>query len=167
MVVITMAKITSLTKKLQASQHQWLHLSRLTFHRGETFGWDHTACAISFNPRAAHAEAYLLHEFGHAALNHADYQKDIELIQMERAAWDMAIQLGAQYGVVIDEDLVEDSLDTYRDWLHSRSLCPTCNATGIEATKHNYVCLACHHSWRVNEARTCALRRYPTKKRLV
>ena len=81
------------------------------------------------------------------------------------AAWDKALQLAPEYDVAITDELIEESLDTYRDWLHSRSLCPHCNATGVQTATRHYQCLACHHAWRVNEARTCALRRYETKKR--
>ena len=85
---------------------------------------------------------------------------------MERAAWDKALELAKTVNVDIDEELIETSLDTYRDWLHDRSTCPSCNATGIEASKQQYECISCHTTWRVNEARDCSLRRYTTKKHL-
>lgn len=162
MVVIIMVKITSLTRKLQASAQQHPHLACLTFQRGETFRWDHTACVIYFDPDVAHAESYLLHEFGHALLAHTTYTRDIELIAIERAAWEKAAKLAPEYGIAIDTELIENTLDTYRDWLHARSRCPQCTATGIQTSSHSYRCLACTQSWRTNEARTCALRRYTT-----
>lgn len=159
-----MEKITSIASNLRDSQARLPHLQHLTLKTGEMFGWDHTACAITYNPHAANAAQYLLHEFGHATLEHAQYKRDIELVKMERAAWEWASANAADYGVAIDEDVVEDALDSYRDWLHNRSLCPACNATGIQADARSYSCTACRSTWRVNEARTCALRRYPTKK---
>ena len=160
-----MEKIISLATKLKNSVSGIPHLTHLTLKKGEMFGWDHTACAITYDIHAEHASAYLLHEFGHALLNHREYTSDIELIRMERAAWDEAMKIAAAQSITIEDDTVEDSLDTYRDWLHSRTLCPACAATGIQTERRTYRCLACGHTWRVNEARTCALRRYSTKKR--
>ena len=161
-----MEKIFSLTKKLSKDLASRPELTHLTFTRGEMFSWDHTACAITYDPSEPEAAAYLLHEAAHALLGHNTYRRDIELLDMERAAWQMAIEIAPTYDVAIDPDLTEDALDTYRDWLHARSLCPRCGATGIQ-THHAaaYQCLACHHTWKVNEARSCALRRYDTKKR--
>jgi len=106
----------------------------------------------------------LLHEISHGLLGHADYLYDIDLIAMERAAWDKAIELSSSYEIKIDEDLIESNLDSYRDWLHARSSCPNCNATGLQVKKQSYSCPACSHTWRVNEARICALRRYDSSK---
>ena len=106
----------------------------------------------------------LLHEVAHATLGHADYRRDVELLQIERQAWDTTTgDLAKRYNITVSEDEIENMLDTYRDWLHDRSLCPTCQATGLQTSKNSYLCLACTAQWRVNEARTCALRRYKTK----
>ena len=162
--VTTMEKITFLIKKLQSSASSNPNLTDLVFLKGEFFSWDHTTHTITFNPSDPLANAYLLHEFGHALLGHTDYSHDIELLQIERAAWDKAVKIAKEYEVSLDSDTVEDSLDTYRDWLHDRSLCPKCSATGIQIGALVYRCVACNASWRVNEARNCALRRYSTKK---
>lgn len=161
-----MEKITSLLKKLKSKAASEAHLHHLTFKEGEMFGWNHTACAISYNPSAKDAQMYLLHEFGHALLGHTSYSRDIVLLKMERDAWEAARELGSEYGVHMSDEIIEGSLDTYRDWLHSRSLCPRCSATGIQSKSQQYSCPACRTTWEVNEARTCALRRY-TKKRSV
>jgi hypothetical protein len=159
-----MQKTSSIAKKLASDAITHPHLSRLTLMEGETFSWDHTACAITFIANAPHADAYLLHEYAHALLAHQTYRSDLELIRMERAAWEKAKELSEAYGVAIDENLVENSLDTYRDWLHARSLCPKCGATGVQMAPREYRCIACDNEWRVNEARTCALRRHTIKK---
>jgi hypothetical protein len=161
-----MEKITSLVKSLKSSAASEPHLHSLTLRKGELFSWNHIACAITYNPKIENAEAYLLHEFGHALLQHKEYAQDIELLKMERTAWDKATELAERFNVEIDENLIESALDTYRDWLHHRSICPTCSATGIETSKQQYECIACHSAWRVNEARDCLLRRYTTKKHL-
>lgn len=162
-----MEKITFLVKNLKSSAASKPQLRSLTLKKGELFSWNHTACAITYNPGAENAEAYLLHEFSHALLGHKEYAKDIELLKMERAAWDKAIEIAGTFNVNIDEDLIESALDTYRDWLHSRSTCPSCGATSIETDKQQYECIACHTTWYANEARDCSLRRYTTKKHLV
>ena len=161
-----MEKITSLVKNLKSSASAEPQLHSLTLKKGELFSWNHTACVITYNPEAENAETYLLHEFSHALLQHKEYAQDIELLKMERAAWDKAATLASSFNVHIDDDLIESALDTYRDWLHDRSICPACIATGIETSKQQYKCIACLTTWHVNEARDCLLRRYTTKKHL-
>jgi len=161
-----MEKITSLVKNLKSSAAAEPQLHSLTLKKGELFSWNYTACAITYNPDIENTEAYLLHEFSHALLGHKEYAKDIELLNMERAAWDKALIIADTFNVDIGEDLIEESLDTYRDWLHNRSTCPNCSATGIETSNQLYECVACHTTWHVNEARDCSLRRYTTKKHL-
>lgn len=160
-----MEKITSIIKATKRRSQDIPHLAHLTFQPGEVFHWDHTAYAITYNPSIDDAVSYLLHEIGHAFLDHRTFRRDIDLLKMERGAWEQARVLGAEFGIDIDTNLIEDSLDTYRDWLHSRSLCPRCDATGIQTGRSEYCCLACNNTWQVNDARSCALRRYTIKKR--
>ena len=79
---------------------------------------------------------------------------------MERAAWQEAVKTAARFSVAIDAELVENDLDTYRDWLHARSQCPHCQAAGLQSSANKYFCLACGRSWRVNQAKLCQLRRW-------
>lgn len=135
----------------------------ISLRKGDDFHWDPNRLCIFYNLSDQHAARLLLHELGHATLGHSTYSRDIELIALERAAWDKALALASNYGVAISPDVVEDHLDTYRDWLHSRSLCPKCMFTGLQTGRTSYSCPACHSAWRVNQARTCGLRRYITK----
>lgn len=164
MAVTTMEQITSLIQHLLTDSTRCPHLEGISFESSDTFKWHAQSKKITYDPYAENAAAYLLHEYAHALLGHSDYSHDITLIEMERAAWDQAVTLGERYGTGIDFDIIESSLDTYRDWLHARSTCPTCDATGVQSAKSAYTCLSCHTTWRVNDARTCALRRYPHKK---
>lgn len=159
-----MEKITYLAKNLKNSTRTIPHLISLTLQKGELFSWNHTACVITYNPASDNAAEYLLHEFAHALLQHAEYAHDVELIRIERAAWDKALEIAPDYSIVISEDIIESSLDSYRDWLHSRSLCPNCGATGIQTNPKNYHCPACAVTWQVNEARSCGLRRHIKKR---
>ena len=104
----------------------------------------------------------VLHEVGHALLDHQIYSRDIELLGMERDAWQRAEVVAADLDLTIPDDVIQTHLDTYRDWLHARSLCPDCTQTGIQIDSAQYECPHCHATWRVNDARTCGLRRYRT-----
>lgn len=151
-----MQKITSLLKNLENSPI----LEGTVLSEGDDFRWDHQSKTIFYSTTGADAPFYLLHEMGHAVLGHQAYPDDITLISMERAAWDEALTLSKQYTITIPDDIIEDALDSYRDWLHARSTCPTCGSTGMQSSRDAYECLACHTRWKVNEARSCALRRY-------
>jgi hypothetical protein len=151
---IIMPSTISLANKLQRD------FPALTFLAGDEFRWS-PHDNIIFYDQSSDDCASLLHEVAHATLGHTGYTKDIELIEMERDAWERAAtQLATAYTTNIEDELIQDSLDTYRDWLHARSTCPHCKATGIQTQRDQYKCLACTTKWRVNEARMCALRRY-------
>jgi hypothetical protein len=150
-----MPSISSLLKSLRQDYPE------LTFESADEFWWSGAKQTVFYDPKAADATAYSLHELSHALLRHEGYERDIELIKLERDAWAYAKNtLAPQYDIEIDDDLIQDNLDTYRTWLHARSMCPDCEATGLQMKHQQYRCLACGHTWRVNEARLCALRRY-------
>ncbi len=132
----------------------------LTFTKGDTFRWSPSEQTVFFQLDHPHAEALLLHEAAHGILGHTRYESDVSLLSMEAAAWEKALQLANLYAVTIAHDTAEDHMDTYRDWLHARSTCPNCTATGYQTKADTYHCPACLNSWRVNEARSCQLRRY-------
>jgi hypothetical protein len=149
-----MPSTISLATKLRAD------FPAFTLTAGEGFLWSPSDKVITYD-QTSDDMASLLHEVSHAVLDHAQYSKDIELIEMERDAWNHAVKiLAARYQVHIHDNTVQAALDTYRDWLHARSTCPKCQATGLQTKKNQYKCIACTANWRVNEARVCALRRY-------
>lgn len=150
-----MPPITSLATKLQRD------FPEIRFAPGETFAWQPQEKAVRYVAASGDLPA-LLHETAHAQLGHHEYVRDIALLRMEREAWQYAKEtLAAKYAVEITEDDIEEALDTYRDWLHARSTCPHCEATGLQTRREGeYSCPACSTEWRANEARTCALRRY-------
>lgn len=155
------ATTTPLTRKLlNLVATQYPHL---TFTAGDHFAWQPEESTIVYSLDDPSFGARLLHEIGHSVLNHKGYSRDISLIGMERDAWHVArSELAPLFEVAITNDQVEDDMDTYRDWLHSRSTCPACSANGIQKTRTSYSCIACDTFWNVNEARKCALRRYQT-----
>lgn len=85
----------------------------------------------------------LLHEVGHALLEHKDFGADLERVKMERAAWEKARELCERYGVRYDEEFAEGALDSYRDWLHRKSVCPECGATRYQGADGRYRCPGC------------------------
>ena len=134
----------------------------LSFVQSSEFRWSPKDSTIYY--AATPDAAALLHEVAHAVLEHTEYAYDIELLAMERDAWDYARNtLAKKYTVAISQEQTESMLDSYRDWLHDRSICPTCDATGVQTAPRRYTCLACDSVWRVNEARSRALRRYKVK----
>jgi hypothetical protein len=149
-----MRSMSSLIHKLKTTHPD------IAFVQGEEFLWSPSNRTIFYNPEAPQASLLLLHEFSHSVLDHHTYNRDVELIAMESAAWEHAATLAEEYAVRFNDDVVQDHLDTYREWLHARSLCPECTANGYQTTTNTYQCPACLHQWRVNEARICALRRY-------
>lgn len=104
---------------------------------------------------ASRDEWALLHEVSHALLGHQTYHTDVELLQLEVAAWARAEQLAADFDIHIEADHIQDCLDTYRDWLHGRSICPTCTTRSLQQSDHHYRCHNCHTSWRVSASRFC------------
>lgn len=151
---IIMPSTTSLAARLSGDFPQF------QFAPDKEFRWSPVEKTVFFD-QFSDDPASLLHELSHALLGHTDYFKDIQLIGMERDAWSHASdKLCPAYGVRVTDEEIQDALDTYRDWLHARSTCPTCTATGIQAKIHTYRCIACGAKWSVNDARVCALRRY-------
>jgi hypothetical protein len=136
---------------------------QLLFVPGVRFAWSPDAHTVFYDESNLQNTSLLLHELAHGLLEHHDYSKDIELVAMEAEAWDKAVTIAADYDIEITDETIQDNLDTYREWLHARSTCPKCDATGYQSSKSEYTCVACSHVWRVNEARICALRRYSTK----
>ncbi len=134
-------------------------LPQFTFAPDDTSRWSSESSTVWYNEHEAHADVTLLHEVSHGALGHSGYLYDIDLVKLERAAWEKAAELAAIYGVDIPVDYPEHALDSYRDWLHMRSLCPDCSQNGVQQTEHTYVCLMCNQKWRVNDARSCGLKR--------
>ncbi len=150
-----MPSTPSLIEKLHATY------PTISFEAGEQFEWQPKTSTIVYDLDDPHFEARLLHEVGHATLEHATYTRDIDLIAMERDAWQAArVELGPRFDVDISGDIIHHDMDTYRDWMHERSTCPHCGSSGIQTKTREYTCVSCRKTWRVNEARTCHLRRY-------
>lgn len=133
--------------------------SNIKFAESGNFMWSPDDNTVFYNASVSDPPL-LLHELSHALLDHKSYLKDVELVSMEAAAWQKAQELALNYGVKISEDDINQHLDTYRDWLHARSSCPSCSAIGYQSGSRQYTCPGCTTKWRVNEAKVCELRRF-------
>jgi hypothetical protein len=95
----------------------------------------------------------VLHEVAHARLGHYNDNNDFELLKLESQAWELAAKTGKKYGVIISNEHIQDCLDTYRDWLHARSRCPTCGMHVLQKDPLHYHCFNCHTEWQVTSGR--------------
>ena len=100
---------------------------------------------IILGPPEPFSELLALHEVSHAVLKHKTFKMDVERLKMEVAAWEQAKKLAANYGIEVDEDFIQDQLDTYRDWLHQKSRCPVCGLTRFQTPDGNYHCPRCEN----------------------
>lgn len=129
----------------------------ISFEKSDTYYWSPKNQTVYYNTENNTSEGLwaLLHETGHALLEHLQYYSDVELVLMEVSAWEKAKELAEQQDFEIDEDHVQDCLDSYRDWLHKRSLCPDCSLAGVQTDTQTYACIFCHKNWKVSAERFC------------
>ncbi len=93
-----------------------------------------------------------LHELGHALCKHGDYNTSVERLRIESEAWECAREVilthqnwKKQYRITYDEEFVEKMLDSYRDWLHQKTLCKDCGLTRYQTKDGNYHCPNCRN----------------------
>lgn len=143
----------TLAKKLSAAH------PHLKFIPGTSFYWSPETSEVFYDDTKADEKSSiwsLLHETSHALLGHTAYRADLELLHLEVAAWTHALKLAEQHNIQIDDDYVQDCLDTYRDWLYRRSLCPGCGAQCLQIDAAQYYrCFNCHTHWHVSPSRFC------------
>jgi hypothetical protein len=126
------------------------------FESAEEFYWSPKDKNVYYKDAKHSSDLWsLLHETSHGVLNHQTFGTDFELLQLELAAWEKAKELAVAYSITIDTDHIEDCLDTYRDWLHKRSLCPECSLKSLQEDHDTYRCLNCATSWHVSANRLC------------
>jgi hypothetical protein len=139
-----------LLKTLQANHPQ------LRFTSGTSFLWSPETNEVFYKLGGTGERDIwaLLHETGHALLGHQSYTSDVQLLKMEIEAWQKARQLGGELTIAIDENHIQDCLDTYRDWLNARALCPSCATRCLQQNSGKaYRCHNCHTSWNVTPSR--------------
>lgn len=87
----------------------------------------------------------LFHELGHALSGRYAYQTSVERLKIETIAWQTGKKAYQKYSELPpwDDDFVEETLDTYRDWLHQKSKCPSCKLTMVQTEAGKWVCPFC------------------------
>lgn len=137
-----------------------------TFKESDDFMWSFQDKTIHFVPSKMETPTgkySLLHELSHALLEHKTYDHDIDLLKYELDAWEKAKTVAKELGVVIDQDHIEDCLDSYRDWLKKRSTCPDCSFVNFQTSHSSYDCFNCGCSWRVPVSQVCRIQRRKVK----
>ncbi len=130
----------------------------LRYRKGNIFCWSPETGEIIYSNEAVGERALwsLLHETSHALLGHNSYKTDFELIRLELLAWERAKELASEMATSIDEEHIQDCLDSYRDWIYARSICPRCGNKSIQqADLRHYRCFNCHETWKVTPSRFC------------
>lgn len=152
-----MAKTAGLTLEAVIGELQ-ARFPGLRFTPGRQFYWSPETGEIFYEAGRPGKRAVwsLLHETGHALSGHRSYQGDFELLRLEIDAWERARQVAADLGISLDEDHIQNNLDTYRDWLYKRSICPGCGTKCLQQGDFvHYRCFNCHTVWRVSASRFC------------
>jgi hypothetical protein len=129
----------------------------LQYTEGDAFCWSPQTKQVFYTlERSQHGAWAILHETAHALLDHTRYSLDFELLRMEVAAWESAKEIAKKYGITIDDDHIQDCLDSYRDWLYKRSICPSCGTKSVQQDEElRYQCFNCHSTWGVAASRFC------------
>lgn len=125
------------------------------FARGQQEHWSPKSNTITFSASQTPERIRfgVLHELAHAILEHKNYSSDFELLKMESQAWHLASKIGLRYGVTVSADHIQNCLDTYRDWLHQRSKCPSCGMHVLQKDASSYYCFNCGTFWKVSSGR--------------
>ena len=85
----------------------------------------------------------LLHELSHALLGHFSFDRSLERLQIERDAWSKTRELCLFHSVPFDEEFAEAELNTYRDWVHQKTLCKRCGLSCLEVSSESLYCPFC------------------------
>lgn len=115
---------------------------RFVFGRKFAFRPPKTIVLGSYEP---FSELLTLHEVSHAILRHNGFRVDVERVKLENEAWEKARELAKKYKIEVNEELIQDELDTYRDWLHKKSRCPKCGLTRFQTPDAAYHCPLCEN----------------------
>jgi hypothetical protein len=150
---------TSLLSKIKADYPSFL------FIEGESYYWSPKKNTIHHGQLTEKVKSLwpLFHELGHALLGHRRFNSDFELLTLEIEAWDEAKIIANKYGYTIDENHIQDCLDTYRDWLYRRSTCPFCTNSALQIKIDTYSCFNCNNTWHVSASRKCRTYRKKAK----
>ena len=141
-----------------------VYKSTFKFTEGVGFKWSPSNNTIYYDSiNSVSSPMSLLHEIAHGMIGHENYDFDIDLIRLERDAWSRTKELAITHSVNYSDDYAQDCLETYRTWLHSRSLCPDCGQSGLESEPQAYSCFNCSSRWKVSKNQACQIQRRRTE----
>lgn len=129
----------------------------INFVESDTFKWSPDEKAVYFDSNDENAQLATLHEIGHALLQHDDFTSDLDLINKELQAWEKALDLADSYLLEVNEDFIEECMETYRNWLHQRSICPKCQHNVFQGKNFTFKCQNCSNEWQVEADQYCSL----------
>ena len=112
------------------------------FKESDSFSF-HPPHTIKYCPLSPNFALQTLHELGHGLLSHKTFKTSLERLKIERKAWNKAQELCRLLDVPYDEAFVEDSLDSYRNWLHKKTTCKKCGLTCYQTPDKKYHCPRC------------------------
>lgn len=128
----------------------------VSFEPGSSACWSPKSSKVFYHPDMGDKNTWaLLHEIGHMRLDHDSFANDLDLLSKEVEAWEEASKIAHTYSLAIDDEHIQDCLDTYRDWLYRRSQCPTCGVAGVQEKPNKYLCVNCQTDWSVTSSRFC------------
>lgn len=130
----------------------------IVFLPGDNFYWSPENTSVYYVPGlldTPEGNWALIHETAHALLRHSSYSSDYELLSLEMEAWEKSRQISVEIQNKIDEDHIQNCMDTYRNWLYSRSTCPNCSQSGLQTSNLLYTCVNCLTEWKVSQSRFC------------
>ena len=115
----------------------------LQFKKGDNFYWSPKSKIVFYKLESQNSKLSkwaLMHEIGHALLDHRSYGTDFSLLRMESEAWEKAQEIAKRFKLNIPEEHIQDCLDSYRDWIYKRSICPKCSTKSFQSEIHHYRC---------------------------
>lgn len=131
-----MANSTNLLKSLEKTYPE------LRFKPGKRFSF-RAPKTITYVEGEENFNLLLLHELGHALIKKFDFKTDVERLKIESDAWAEAKSQASLFKIPFDEEFAESELDSYRNWLHKKSLCKTCGLTRYQTPDGVYHCPHC------------------------
>ncbi len=118
-----------------------------TFRPGRKFLF-HPPKSIRYLESDENFRFLLLHELSHALLGHFSFNRSLERLQIERDAWAKTRELCSLHSVTFNEELAETELNTYRDWVHQKTLCKHCGLSCLEVSSESLYCPFCQRKYK-------------------
>ena len=127
--------------------------SQHTFLPAAHFSYDAADEVINYFPQALKTNSgkiALLHEISHCELGHFHYVSDLQLYAMEIDAWLLTRKLAKKFNIPVEEDYIDECIESYNQWIEKRGTCPRCSTFCAQKTEVEFECYNCLTCWRVS-----------------